>query len=621
MPNKIYGLSEEGYNRVREATRIVLGTARRGSQRTRRQPVLTGSPAASDGFPAGTGGCDCGHCVEGTAMPASSTECCDGHPSLKYVDPKGVQRVLQWATGNVWVSSTFSGAECEVEAANEGVCTGLGGTWDDPVCTIANVYQDKLTVNANAAGSVYERVLVTDNDCPVECFKYYAPKRFRCQCDNEFEREYYSEVSADAIACRICIKPGTAPLNDCPMCVDTDIRAVVVASGWANDNGSGCTAANGTFAIDYYNTYTVNEGQTQCHWFGAFSDDISCLGNAEVWRLSASIFRDVGITVAGVVVGDLRVILSATFYFGGAFDGQSVGYRKEYDGSDCPDLSGAITLDLAWVEGTGDCGGGEVCTPPATVTLQFSPPGVPTSDGSCTGCSGGTDIEDEDAGACCIDGECYEFMSESDCGQFGNSVWHESLAECLADCEATEAYYCFNGACYLTLGGDTGDETWATLEECEQNCVVGACCNDDDEDGIPTCTMATEVTCAGLTNSVFMGAGSDCGTTDCGADILGACCCGNGGCANNVPWSECDPADCQSDCSFNGGCVEFHPNEDCGDVTCTDCVTECSGSMIGVCCDGMGGCTDGIDCETCCAGGGTWVEGPADCDSCGTCCD
>lgn len=56
-------------------------------------------------------------------------------------------------------------------------------------------------------------------------------------------------------------------------------------------------------------------------------------------------------------------------------------------------------------------------------------------------------------------------------------------------------------------------------------------------------------------------------------------------------------------------------------VDCTtDCGDTCVGSMIGVCCiDNV--CSDGMSCETCAGMGGTWVEGPADCDSCGTCCD
>lgn len=41
MATKVYGFNEEGYNRVREATRRVLGQPRVGSQRTARQPVFS----------------------------------------------------------------------------------------------------------------------------------------------------------------------------------------------------------------------------------------------------------------------------------------------------------------------------------------------------------------------------------------------------------------------------------------------------------------------------------------------------------------------------------------------------------------------------------------------------
>jgi hypothetical protein len=60
---KVYGFNEEGYNRVREATRRVLGQPRVGSQRTARQPVLGGS----------SGSCPEVHELTTTGTPTSGT--------------------------------------------------------------------------------------------------------------------------------------------------------------------------------------------------------------------------------------------------------------------------------------------------------------------------------------------------------------------------------------------------------------------------------------------------------------------------------------------------------------------------------------------------------------------
>ena len=82
MAGKVFGFNEEGFRRVQEATRRILGTANKGSQRTRRQPVLTGpTPGAED--PGGnyfTDNCGCSAAfAQGLPLEGSPTVCCEGH--------------------------------------------------------------------------------------------------------------------------------------------------------------------------------------------------------------------------------------------------------------------------------------------------------------------------------------------------------------------------------------------------------------------------------------------------------------------------------------------------------------------------------------------------------------
>jgi hypothetical protein len=650
------------------------------------------SGGGSSEFPEGTGECNCNHCVEGQPMPASSTECCNGHPALMYVDPTGVPRVFQWVTGNTWATAEFDGTPCEVEAADESACTGLGGTWDsdEEVCTIANVYQDVMTVDADAAGSSIERVLVTDNDCPIECFRYEAIRPFRCQCDNEFEKVKYSEeYSSDDLSCKVCVKPDSAlgsgdpvqlqcgssmtgtlellgaaratlsgfsgryPPNPYPSECGVGTSCYVTLNGEVPITNFGGMNVNGTFGM----SSAPPAGGFSCRWMAStevgtravFSSDperaanglpdlapalmqicsyVTCNETAENGtKMVVRVYANVSVQATGpqdLCSGATPIHLGSwrTSYEIDLVDGvvPAEAVAAVLDGDH------ALTLFVPSLHSTSACATAlDAAADLGDITLRLyaaAGPGAPRGDGSCSGCTQGTAPTDPSAGSCCVDGECLEYVSEAECAEFDRGVWHASLAACQADCDVEVKFYCNNGECESTLPGDSGDTEYDTLEECQQNCVVGACCNDDDEDGIPTCTSATEVTCNGLTNSVFMGAGTLCNQFDCGEDITGACCCGNGGCANGVPWDQCDPADCLSDCSFNGGCVEFHPNEDCGDVTCEE------PAATGACCEenigsGMCECSNDVtegDCSgvwygegTTCAGSGATCPGAPPC--------
>ncbi|MBX3438021.1 MAG: hypothetical protein KF861_11065 [Planctomycetaceae bacterium] len=67
--SKVFGFDESGFERVKEATRRVLGTPRVGSQRRRQVPVVGGGgitviPGGGDS----EGGCVCGGCLPAGAI-------------------------------------------------------------------------------------------------------------------------------------------------------------------------------------------------------------------------------------------------------------------------------------------------------------------------------------------------------------------------------------------------------------------------------------------------------------------------------------------------------------------------------------------------------------------------
>jgi len=512
--------------------------------------AVPGPKPTSDGFPSGTGGCDCAHCIEGVTMPASSTVCCESHLRWEFVDPVfGDSRTLKWSTGNVWLTDEFDGQTCEVDAADESACTGLGGTWNDPVCTInpGNAYKWQLTVSATIGETVLELVLVTDNGCPEVCAKYVTTKPWQCKCDNALDMKAFGDVSRSTIACRVCLKPD--PITICDIC-------------------SPHTVVHWKATVDS-TVYTTSASLSQTHpddcpWIFT-TGSIPCIGHTEcLWSVTSG---GVSMTVLAYRcqgdIGSSCLNCGLRVWFTDTGGGSVLAVYAGTTADCCYDLDDTFTLDCIQLAFGGDCN-----PYPNTISLQRMP-GLgsldPNGDGSCDGCSTSAAPTD-DAGACCIDGTCFD-MSETDC-TFFSGVWHSDDDACETTCVETAA------CCIETL--DTPGS---------RRCI---------ETTADYCTLGGPL--SALFAAYFPGLTCD-EVVDC--DDFGACC-----------------DEVTGDCAVTsaGGCVSplvWHEDETCADITCEPAGSE-------GCCTGCVSCTPFCATMTesdCTSDGGTGWSADQVCDS------
>lgn len=631
--------------KVAEATRRTLGGPRTMLHVPYRPAIRHGgggtSTDADDGFPTGTNGCDCSHCVEGVTMPASSTVCCESHLKLEFIDPVfgGLKEVL-WTTGNVWLSDVFEGPSCEVEAADESECTGLGGTWVDPICTISNEYRWKLTVSATTGSTILELVIETDNGCDIVCAKYVSTEPWQCKCDNALKLKSWTVDDRSAIACEVCLKPprnepaaDDAWIGACPLPEDARVPQdwLVRPTGFdgsASDTaqpfplcGTGCgrylRSTTGTVLCDINvqsvasfpgGSRTICGERMDCTWdSGVFSvgTTTACIGHAGqtfpvysrtvVGLLNTGgvlyLYADVYCPAADTALGDcseppnpgvnecLGIVSVARYVSNAGFDtaGKTAAEIEEWIGE-----QEHLLVVCSKYECVGEAGCPDVCNETIPDVLTIIP-------GTLPGGAGGLlpPTSDGSCAGCTTDSPPADADPGACCI---DSYCYEYMSE--ADC--------------TTLTG-----TWhETLEDCESICeATGACCVCTPEGSVPEygchdgilqylCeewwSTWPHVWYGGLTCAELEGCqeGQPCGSVE---DPLGSC---------------CDEA--------TGDCVDAVSDADCADTwteggSCEDC----EAAPMGFCCtDGAGSCTNfGATTEAeCDAESGVWFEGdPCEC--------
>ena len=164
---------------------------------------------------------------------------------------------------------------------------------------------------------------------------------------------------------------------------------------------------------------------------------------------------------------------------------------------------------------------------------------------SCNSACGST------LGVCCSNGQCIENTNYAECIAFGgNFLFGVTCGSfvaipdgtnlqrlCFDECLGTKVSCCKNGECLgdeftkieceEILGGLAFDAPCSSVDCCEQNIKVGACCKD------AACSQKTLTEC-NVSGGVFMGAGEICESVNCacigtpGPPLYGTCCKCNG---------------------------------------------------------------------------------------------
>lgn len=542
-----------GFRMLQESQRQMRGRPVRIAKAARRQ-----ADSASE-FPEGVE-CDCSHCVAGVTIPGA-TVCCTSHLSWTFVDPwTGDERVLNWIGGDQWATDKFS-AETDEGCSNE------------------YVWLMDLTAETLAL------TIATDNGCDKACIVYKLSEGWECQCDLEFYRHRYN-VPAEDLACYACVKPGP-PATSCQI-GDTSYPALwtLTVPAWSNvatgtlDCSAECDEFSGTFTL-FIPPYVDG-----CSWYSCIPSFEGEAGISCTNGVGSCIDLDCGAAIGGYGIINLQIVPPQghriTFVRAGfGCDGGTNANFSTYVYSS-GDAETGITLTRF-----GDTGGGG-CLGPDEITLTaLIPVGAPTGDGSCEGCGEPDTAPIDDEGACCKDGQCLD-IDETTCGTI-EGTWYATDAECSAECGGVGTCCfctdCGSADCVSCLNG-------STLETC--NALNGIW------------TQAFGDVCGAGFNDCGGSLGDAC---DSGTTTFGACCCGDGECANNVSSDSCNPGDCTNDCSFHDGCTTFTADTDCADVVCTP-------ADIGCCSD------DGsiLNCENiteaaCDAKGAgwTWTGPPAEC--------
>lgn len=602
-------------------------------------------------LPDGTGGCECGECVDGVTMPASSTVCCTAHLTYEMVDPwDGTTRSLNWTTGNVWLTDEFDGPDC-------------GG--------MSNVYRWRLTVSATTGSTLLELATLTDNGCTEECIVYATTEPWQCLCNNELTLKHWNNIDRGELSCRVCIKPGrtptgtfSGPCSSSSACIgitelELPTAIALTVSGFEGSclsnalsyaHGSGDSIIENTYCgtpsfpfwtgdinatsmleVDdpprfgfcaswsreevvgtYKSGCYTDEPFTSTRYVGLRSPD----GGDCTWTLAAGVLVPWFTAAGGDTCPQPGIPLTPCFgewkYFSTSIDPADVDALIAW-------LNGSLTLNRTGNAVTCYGSGTGTFTTPDTVGVAFnaftSAAESPSADGSCAGCT--TPTVTDAAGACCIGTECLD-VSQADCTTL-SGTWYTSDANCEAACStagaccilfptASQCYYldgepdCNALLAALSPYGAVSSDWTAGLDCDNVTCpTLGACCTDAS-----TCADSVlESACSGAWRE-----GKECGDIECGA-ITGACCC-DGGCIDDVRWDWCgDDCDEYLECT---NCPSFEPDTLCTEVSCA----------TGACCwynpvSFMCECTDFFNEAACVVLSGTWGGAGTTCAGCAGC--
>jgi hypothetical protein len=212
-------------------------------------------------------------------------------------------------------------------------------------------------------------------------------------------------------------------------------------------------------------------------------------------------------------------------------------------------------------------------------------------------------------GVCCLDGDCYDYMSLQACEELGGSFREEEICDEIV-CSTTEDFgaCCTNDTCIQTTEGECDKflGKWFVGQECSNvpcvpNCTeigVGACCFQ-----FGACNDRLSKEYCELFNGVYMGDGTYCHELDCceHTNARGACC--NGDVCSFVSSQEC----------YQLGGLFYGADTTCQEVDCCDGIN----TPTGMCCCEDGSCADNVIHQNCNWPTCTWVanvECLTDCD-------
>jgi len=507
--------------------------------------VVSGSSVADDGFPSGTGGCDCGHCVNGTdlsGLTASPTICCTTQLAWSFVCPwTGIERRLKWIGVDQWATDSFA-AETDVGCSNE--------------------YQWLLEMDAGTISLT----LAVDNGCDKACIVYEIVDWIKCNCDNEFRLRKFDTVDRDDLACKLCIKPlpdEAGSFVPCNLDSFPKFYLVDVPAVGTSDCTTGCSAFEGTYAL------LLRHGNVG-PWWVTISKEIS-----DCTLLSAAeplVYEDIVLQCATDLTPWYLYFRVGTA--AGADSGVTVVYSC---GAQDFDVTGQSTFTFQEDQAYGGPGVFQ-CDWPDTITVSASdvPPPV-TSDGSCAGCGTPDTAPIDDEGSCCATGSCLD-ISQTDCASIGGT-WYATDAECDAECDAIGSC-CTCIRVYGTGGSYTDQKMCVSLltqEECERS------------------ISASPAGWGGVWSQNDCGDGTG-GTNDCGGVIGDSCTLGEqlGAC--------CDGGTCAV--TNDADCTAWYSGVDCTAVTCNvGACCQCSGVTEGNPCE----CADGKTSAECTALNGIFL--------------
>lgn len=473
-----------------------------------------GSTTTDDGFPPGTEGCDCDHCLEGTTIP-DGTECCRSHTTWSFKNPwltcTETDLLLHYAGGDTWISDVFDGP------------TGN-----------ANTYRFQLTIDVDGILSgvpnyTYLALVLEDDNGGDDVCLQYGRLGFDCQCDNLLTRKKpFGKVSGIEIAdtsCNLCLKPEVGGENpDSEMSCSCNgsewvIPSVVVVNIPSAPSNGACDCSE--FEGDHYLTADPDKP----FGFGGVGDlwavgMTACANGASVLALSCSGSK------LYVTVHQLDAS-SATAY-------TLVQYQVGC--TDAIDFSAPITMTMTFASNAPwpDCG----VDWPSEITISgpsADPHGSPTSTGACDDddCTPGT-VPSNPSGACCYGGYCLDFIDETLCDDFGGQ-WYADSADCDTSCNPTGAC-CVSGGCFSGTSAvcDAVGGNFVSGGDCDDDpCEFGACCRADG-----SCEQSLEADCQG-TGGYWNGLDVACGSVNCTV----RCCCYNvaGSCfREDISVAECE---------------------------------------------------------------------------------
>lgn len=522
--------------------------------------AVIGGGAGDDtgsGFPPGTGGCDCGHCFAGITIH-DALECCTSHLRWSLVNPwlscVDTDLTLEYIDNDTWLTEAFLGPDC-----------------DDSATTLQNEYRWKLTIDIDGL-SYLTLVEETDNGCDPVCI-IYGRDSFECQCDNEFSllKPYgtFIGVERDELSCYACLKPLSStgePVEVCSQLLPLQWQVNFPTSPTSGACTTGCDAISGTYSMTTIDRDSLSGLNL---WGGGDSVIIGPLeqiNDCDNDAYEGSYWIEMG-ALTGPFVGfstpqsKIWIVIHKISGLNWSLATYEASCQTEYIAGE------PITFSLLYTNqhagGTPTCNDwpDEITATPLDGSLGDS---APTSNGVCSeSCTPTATPTDPDAGACCLDGTCYDRWDEALCTSFGGD-WN--AAGC-GDCEDT-APCCVAGVCIDVsphgcvnlLGGSLASGS------CDSDpCAEGACCASTTG----ACAITTAADCP--SPNYWWGADTDCDPDPCPG--VGACCesstggllCGGGG-----GGATCLPCFLE----VEGECGGQYAGDDthCGDYSDCDCV-------------------------------------------------